>query len=465
MTTHVERTLEVAGAVTERARRNRGFASLKKAGVSHFVPDPRDPRHDDDKIDVSSLRHILLIDVEARVCIAEPGVTFRELVQATLEHGLVPRMVPELETITIGGAVAGCAVESMAYKYGGFHDSCTEYEVITGTGDVVRCSRKYDPELFGMMHGSYGTLGIITELTFELVVSKPFVHMQYLSFGAWPEFRAAMAESMKAPDVDFIDAIAHAQDRFVLCLGRFCDAAPGEPSSYRRTEIFYRSTLDREHDYLSTHDYFFRYDTDCHWSTQTFPWMGTKWGRRLLGRFMLGSTNLLGWSRTLRPLFKLQKNPPVVTDLFIPEAEVDAFYAWYERTIGYYPLWLVPYRVLEPYPWLRADHSRSDLYFDVAIYGLPDDGTYSELLEQKTFAVKGIKTLISQNHYDEATFWKVYDRERYERVKRRMDPSNLFRGLYEKMVRPLTPRRRTAASVAKSTQSREPSQRQSRPTS
>ena len=60
-------------------------------------------------------------------------MTFVDLVAATLRHGLVPIVVPELKTITIGGAVAGCSIESMSFRYGGFHDTCLEYEVITAT--------------------------------------------------------------------------------------------------------------------------------------------------------------------------------------------------------------------------------------------------------------------------------------------------------------------------------------------
>jgi len=104
--THDERVRAIAANIHARANDQRGFASLKKSSVSHFVPNPHDPRHDDAKIDVSSLTHILDIDVAARTCVAEPGVTFSDLVKATLALGLAPRMVPELETITLGGAVA-----------------------------------------------------------------------------------------------------------------------------------------------------------------------------------------------------------------------------------------------------------------------------------------------------------------------------------------------------------------------
>lgn len=434
--THMERVLDLAAAVTARRTSGRGYASLKKASVSHFVPNPRDPRHDDQKIDVRELRNILSIDPEARRCVAEPGVTFSDLVTATLPHGLVPRLVPELETITIGGAVAGCAVESTAYKWGGFHDGCVEYEMVTGEGDVIRCSREHDAELFEMMHGSYGTLGILTELTFDLVPAKPFVKMEYATFDSFPALHAAIDVAIRAPTFDFVDAIAHARDRFVLCTGRYVDEAP-QTSSYRREHVYWESTRELAEDWLTTYDYFFRFDTDCHWTAQTLPGMKRAWSRKLLGSFMLGSSNLLAWSERLRPLFRLQKHPPVVTDLFIPESGADAFHRWYDGAISHYPMWIVPYRMPTPYPWLRAP--RPGLYFDFAIYGLPndrDDVDYSLLLEQKTFEAGGIKTLIAQNHYDERTFFSIHDRSRYERIKRRVDPENLFRTVYEKMVAP-----------------------------
>ena len=114
--------------------------SLKKKAVSHEVPKLNDKRHSDEKIDISDLNDIIKIDPKKRICIAESGVTFVDLVRATIKYNLVPIVVPELKTITIGGAVAGCSIESMSYKYGGFHDTCVEYEVITAKGDVLICS-------------------------------------------------------------------------------------------------------------------------------------------------------------------------------------------------------------------------------------------------------------------------------------------------------------------------------------
>jgi hypothetical protein len=115
-------------------------------------------------------------------------------------------------------------------------------------------------------------------------------------------------------------------------------------------------------------------------------------------------------------------------------------HAWYAEHVGHYPLWIVPYRMPKRYPWIAESHLPSvkgQLFIDFAIYGMPNDDPrvcYSRRLEDKTYALGGIKTLIGQNHYDEATFFAVYDRTRYDRIKRRTDPRNLLRTVYEKRV-------------------------------
>ena len=48
----------------------------------------------------------------------------------------------------------GCSIESMSYRYGGFHDTCLEYEVVTARGDVLTCRPDNEHALvFQMVHG------------------------------------------------------------------------------------------------------------------------------------------------------------------------------------------------------------------------------------------------------------------------------------------------------------------------
>jgi hypothetical protein len=84
-------------------RKSLAPVSFKKRAVSHEVPKPRDARYADEKIDLTDFDEILEIDTRGRTCTDEPGVTFDDLVRATLPHGLVPGVVPELRTIAIGG--------------------------------------------------------------------------------------------------------------------------------------------------------------------------------------------------------------------------------------------------------------------------------------------------------------------------------------------------------------------------
>jgi FAD/FMN-containing dehydrogenase len=446
--THDERVRRIAEAVRRRYEGQRagqgqgrrptdGHASIGKAAVSHMVPDPHDPRHRDAKIDASDLVHILSIDPAGRTCTAESGVPFCELVRETLRHGLLPALVPELKTITIGGAVAGCSVESMSFRYGGFHDSCTEYEVVTGTGEVLTASREGDELLFEMIHGSYGTLGMLTRLTFRLVPAEPYVHLRHERHESFAALRARVLALQAAGGADFLDGIAHGPREWVLCVGRFAKQAP-YTSRYDWRAIFYKSTRSRAEDYLRTEDYLFRYDTECHWLTRTLPGLELLPVRFLVGRFLLGSTNLLTWSKRLRPVLGLQRRPPVVVDVFIPDGGAEAFTGWYERALDYYPLWIVPYQAPRSYPWIadaQVARAGGTLYWDFAVYGKRNDEPgvdYYRLLQDRTFELGGIKTLISTNQYDEATFWSTYHRGNWDAVKRRTDPGNLFRGLYEK---------------------------------
>jgi FAD/FMN-containing dehydrogenase len=328
----------------------------------------------------------------------------------------------------------------MSYRYGGFHDSCIEYEVVSGTGEILTCSPEEDPLAFGMIHGSYGTLGILTRLTFRLVPAKPYVKMEYRKFTSAQAFHEAMLARCKAADYEHIDGIVHGPSEWVLCLGRFVDSAP-YTSSYRRVDIYYKSTRKKTEDYLTTPDFCFRYDTECHWLTKTMPPLEWRPVRFAIGKWVLGSTNLIKWSKLLAPALGLKKRPDVVVDVFIPSRRCSEFYAWYERDFAFWPLWVVPYRIPEKYPWISAElagRMNDDLFIDCAVYGKKNDHPsidYSEVLERKTFELDGIKTLISRNHYTRERFWEVYNRPNYEAVKARLDPRGVFANLYEKFHR------------------------------
>lgn len=407
--------------------------SLRKKSPPHQVPKNGDLRRKDDKIDIGDLTEIISIDPERRLCTAEAGVTFVDLVAATMKHGLVPIVVPELKTITIGGAVSGCSIESMSFVYGGFHDTCVEYEVITARGDVLTCTpENQHAMIFQMVHGAFGTLGILSKLTFKLVPAKPFVHLVYETHRDFASYRASIESHTAKRDCDFMDGIIHSPEKYVLSIGHFVDTAP-YTSNYEWLKIYYVSTGTRREDYLTTPDYFFRYDRGV---TNVRP--KSFLGRLVFGKFM-SSTNVLALAEKIH--FLLRRDRPTVTlDVFVPISRVEEFLTWYRKELGYYPLWMVPYKRVHDYPWLNTSFYKNledTMFLDLAIYGMrqPAGKNVHKMIEDKLRELGGMKTLISHNYYTPDEFWQTWNRDNYSAVKARTDPDNLFRDIYTKTCR------------------------------
>jgi hypothetical protein len=284
-----------------------------------------------------------------------------------------------------------------------------------------------------MMHGSFGTLGALTELTFHLVPAKPFVHVEYETHSTLRDYQAAIFRRYESPDVDFMDGMIHAPNRMVLSLGTFVDEAP-YTNRYDWTKVYFESTKERAEDYLKTPHYLFRYD---HGVTNVHPKSAI--GRLLFGR-VLDSETALRIAKRLRSLLLNDEHPKVTVDLFIPFSRAEDFMEWYEGAIGHYPLWCVPYKKMHDYEWLSPeflDRTRDALFLDLAIYGLeqPPGRNYYRELELELDRIHALKTLISYNYYSESEFWRIFNRTTYDTVKARTDPKNRFGGLYEKTCR------------------------------
>ncbi|NMI00580.1 FAD-binding oxidoreductase [Pseudonocardia acidicola] len=120
------------------------------------------------------MREIVEINPGERLAVVQPGVVNDDLRAAVAGHGLwYPPDPASAPWSTIGGNVATNAGGLCCVKYGVTRDYVLALEVVTATGEVVRVGRRtakgvagYD--LAGLMVGSEGTLGVITEITVKL---------------------------------------------------------------------------------------------------------------------------------------------------------------------------------------------------------------------------------------------------------------------------------------------------------
>jgi D-lactate dehydrogenase (cytochrome) len=105
----------------------------------------------------------------------EPGVVYAALNRALRPHGLFfpPSPGGSAEVATVGGMVANNSSGLYSVKYGGTRDHVRAATVVTGTGEVLRLGNRARKSasgyhLLGLVVGSEGTLGIVTELTLAL---------------------------------------------------------------------------------------------------------------------------------------------------------------------------------------------------------------------------------------------------------------------------------------------------------
>src|SRR4051795_2910069 len=92
-------------------------------------------------LDADGFSGVLSVDVERRTADVGGMTTYEDLVDATLPYGLMPLVVPQLKTITLGGAVTGLGIESSSFHHGLPHESVIEMEIITGDGEIVTATR------------------------------------------------------------------------------------------------------------------------------------------------------------------------------------------------------------------------------------------------------------------------------------------------------------------------------------
>jgi FAD/FMN-containing dehydrogenase len=77
--------------------------------------------------------------------------------------------VPQLKTITLGGAVTGLGIESTSFRNGLPHESVLEIDILTGNGEIITATPDGEhAELFFGFPNSYGTLGYSTRLKITL---------------------------------------------------------------------------------------------------------------------------------------------------------------------------------------------------------------------------------------------------------------------------------------------------------
>jgi FAD/FMN-containing dehydrogenase len=410
-------------------------------------------------LDASGLDQVLAVDPVARTADVQAMTTYEKLVDATLAHGLMPLVVPQLRTITIGGAVTGLGIESSSFRSGLPHESVRELEVLTGAGEVV-VARPEGPrrDLFHAFPNSYGTLGYALRLVIDLEPVRPFVRLRHVRFASLDALTDAVADivaesAFDGESVDFLDGTVFSADEAYLSLGSWADTAP-YTSDYTGRQIYYRSIQSRESDYLTVRDYLWRWDTDWFWCSRAFGAQNrlvrALWPKRWLRSDVYAK--LVRWEsrhRVVARLDRLRGRPlreRVVQDVEIPLDRAAEFVGWFLREVPIAPVWLCPLRLRRSGEegtagaWPLYPLRSGQIYLNVGFWStvpIPpegSDGDVNRRIEGEVADLDGHKSLYSDSYYLPEEFWDLYGGAEYRAVKARYDPGSKLLDLYAKAV-------------------------------
>ena len=399
-------------------------------------------------IEVTDLNRVISVDERRLLAEVEGMTTFDDFSKDTLKYGLLPAVVPELKSITVGGAMAGVAIESSSFKYGLVHETVVAMELLTGSGEVIVCTRTNEHrDLFFGFPNTYGTLGYALKLTVKLVPAKRFVELNHERFTDGPSYFSALKNACRSETVDFVDGTVFGSDALYLTTGRFVDAAPFV-SDYTYLQIYYRSIARRRVDYLSSYGYIWRWDTDWFWCSKNFG-VQNKVVRAFAGPWLRSTAygQIMRWNHRHQFVerFRSWKGLPpeesVIQDVQIPVERACEFLAFFQEQIGIKPVWICPTRPVAPddYQSYHLDFGR--LYVNFGFWDvvpLPfgkGDGFFNRQLEELVERLGGRKGLYSTVFYDEKTFWEQYGGRNYRQLKEKYDPQGKLQGLYDKTVR------------------------------
>ena len=125
---------------------------------------------------MGKFNRILDIDYDNRCVVTQPGVTNLAITQAVESKGFYYAPDPSSQiACSVGGNVAENSGGVHCLKYGLTTNNLMGVEMVTIEGEILRLGGKHldagDYDLLGVMTGSEGLLGVVTEVTLRILQS------------------------------------------------------------------------------------------------------------------------------------------------------------------------------------------------------------------------------------------------------------------------------------------------------
>jgi Delta24-sterol reductase len=467
---------------------------LRSNRVGHVVHKRRGiPRGDKSTISIDKIDHDdrqpLYVDASSKTITFAASTTMERMLEQSVDvAGMIPRVVPELKGISVGGAISGTAIETSSFRYGQFNDAIRRIWVLTGDGSIIECTRDNDhKDLYYGLPGSYGTLGRVLAAEVECeridgalprapdkLMDRLLVQVNCTSYMntslALSHLINACSIDDQASRIDFVEALQFPSGKTVVMEARVLpvSSATTVHATYRpdvfHEQWYYEKIEAMRND--STNQlivplkaFIFRYDRGAFWMARPteFSWHAVL--RRPLLSFLLLATHnniisrwIFRWAFTTVRLYSMLRlaDPDIIqrrmliADIYCPVHRAERLVELIRTNITELrtPLWLCPIRKPNKARQLLGPHDLGqgpdELLIDFGIYGRVFGSERggnafecSRILDQWAMENGARKMLYSRHSYSREEFWSIYNQHHYRELREKylgdvLSPPDVF---------------------------------------
>jgi len=141
----------------------------------------------------------------------------------------LPCVLPDIGEVTVGGTLSAGGFGTTSHRYGAQVGQVEQLDVVTGTGERVRCSATRNVELFDAVRSGQGQFGIITEAWIRLRRAGGRFRQYELHYRDAERFADALERIVEADRFDHLRAeFRNDENLIVLNAGIEYDVEPDD---------------------------------------------------------------------------------------------------------------------------------------------------------------------------------------------------------------------------------------------
>jgi FAD/FMN-containing dehydrogenase len=135
-------------------------------------------------VDLQRLNRMLAFDAQSGILHAEAGVTIDEIIDVFVPRGFFPPVVPGTRFVTLGGSIAADIHGKNHHRGSSLGTHVLWFDLMVASGEIKRCSREENSDLFWATIGGMGLTGIVVELAIRLQrIESAYIQGEFIRVG------------------------------------------------------------------------------------------------------------------------------------------------------------------------------------------------------------------------------------------------------------------------------------------